>query len=711
MYQRLGTTLMLLIFYLSWEHYESFEHVDHCPETMCKCYPKAMLVNCTGSAVYYVPVFPAYTRTVIFTKTNFPKITGKFLFNLTLVQVERLHFIDTLTNMIDPDAFTNLTNMFTLEISRNGDIRQNVISNILQYSPRIQILSLKSNLWKTIRKDIFSEVHNSSIQTLSFSDNLIENIYGSYFSSLHFLRNLDLSNNLISNFNCTGFESTSISDINLENNAMRELPSFCGPTGQSTVKIKTLVFRQNYLHNLNEYSFQCLPFLRNLYLDKTSLVTLRNNTFTRLPKLEKLSMTSNGDHLRTIEGFAFNSSSLKKLYFGQNRYRFEKVSWLYGKLFHSLPNLLLLDLTGNFLPSDSQSLRELFTPLVKLEKLILQNTALKALPRNVFQQMPNLRSLILIGNYISGWNNDPEVFGNVTSLRSLYLDGNNIKVINKTPFQESFLNVLDEFCITDNPFSCTCDLMWFLDWMKSTKHTKIVNYPRRYTCRFPPEMNNVLLKNYNPTVETCSRLNFPLIRNICIAVFVPSAIILIAISLAYKFRFRLNYWLHILGIKRVGYKRIKDDRDYEYDAFVIYSNDNRDFIFDHMIPELEEKAGCRLCVHERDFEVGRFILDNITRKFEVSKNIILVLSRDFLNSEWCKFELVLTQSKTALEGPGVLTVILLEELDTAVLPSSVRAILDTVTYTEWSQENVRQSRIWAKVITALNTNGLSGEAH
>ncbi|XP_033742485.1 toll-like receptor 1 [Pecten maximus] len=344
----------------------------------------------------------------------------------------------------------------------------------------------------------------------------------------------------------------------------------------------------------------------------------------------------------------------------------------------------------------------MFTSLKKLQILILQNTFLKALPRNVFQQMTNLRYLVLIGNYISGWNDDPEVFGNFTSLRRLYLDGNNIKLINKTSFPERFLNSLERFCITNNPFSCTCDLKWFLDWIKSTKHTTIVNYPLRYTCRFPPEMNNVLLKDYNPTSEMCSNLDYPLVRNICIGIFVPSAIILIAVSMAYKFRFRLNYWLHILGIRRVGYKRIRDDADYQYDAFVIYSNDDRNFIFNHMVPELEEKSGCRLCIHERDFDVGHFILDNITTSFERSKNIILVLSRAFLNSEWCKFELALTQSRTAQEGPGMLTVILLEELNTVILPSSVRAILDTVTYTEWSVEKAGQSRVWAKVLTALN---------
>ncbi|XP_069129720.1 toll-like receptor 13 [Argopecten irradians] len=703
MTKSLGFLLMVVVSVHNVQRCE-LKSIVPCPITTCKCSPRSKLVNCTGPDIHYIPVLPIYAKNVFFTKTNFPNITQDFVFNLTLIYVEKLHFVDTLTQVIDPDAFIKLSRLSTLELSGNHQLQPDVIFPVLQLTPRIQAIKLTSNKWKTVPKDMFSRLQNSSMRDISLSSNAIEFIDGTYFSGLRHLKSLDLSNNILSDFNSSGLESTAIFYLNLDSNRFRNVPSFCGSDGNPTCRLSTLYYRQNDLYNLDESSFQCLQFLRTLHLDQTTIRTLRNNSFVKLPKLEQISLLHIGDHLNAIEAFAFNSSSLKTLHFTNNRYRFEKTPWLYSKLFSSLPNLLMLDLTGNFLPSDSRSLRKLLTPMKKLQNLILQNTALKGLPRNVFQQMPGLRHLVLIGNYISGWNDDPEVFGNVSSLRSLYLDGNNIKLINKTSFSENFLKSLDKFCITNNPFSCTCDLKWFLDWMKSSKHTTIVNYPKRYTCRFPPEMNNVLLKDYNPTTEMCLNVNYPLIRNICIAVFVPSTFILIAISVIYKFRFRLNYWLHILGIKRVGYTRIQDDAVYEYDAFVIYSNDNRDFIFGDMVPELEEKGGCRLCIHERDFEVGQYIMDNITKKFKLSKNIILVLSRAFLTSEWCKFELTLTQSKTAQEGPGVLTVILLEELDTTRLPSSVRAILDTVTYTEWSVDKAGQNKVWAKVLTALNTH-------
>nr|WBP49906.1 Toll-like receptor protein [Mimachlamys nobilis] len=702
MEQRLGMFSLLLLIYTYSVHCETWNHAAACPEKICRCSPGSKLVNCTGRDVQYIPALPPYTKTVVFTNTNFVNITGKLLFNLTLIPVKTLRFIDTLTQYIEPDSFVNLTELSTLEINKNIKLPQDCIQQVLLYIPKIQTLKLMSNQWTTIRENMFSELRNSSIRRIFLQNNVIKNINGRYFSGLRFLQSLYLSGNSLSQINFTGFESTAISMVDLANNYFNKIPRFCGPSGQLTGKYKTIKLQQNSIHDIEESSFPCLQFLRNLYLDRNPIRVIQRNTFAEIPKLEILSLTKIGDNLQTIEGYAFNSSTLKELYLLDNRYKFDRKLSLYKTVFASIPNLLQLELTGNFLPSGSNDLKDLFTNLNKLEKLVLQNTALKGLPRNVFQKIPNLRHLILIGNYISGWDDDPEVFGNITSLRSLYLDGNNIKLVNKTSFPVSFLDSLDKICLTNNPFTCTCDLKWFLDWMKSSKHTVIVNYPRRYVCRYPPQMNNVLLKDYNPTTEMCLQIDYPLIRNICIAVFVPTIIVLIIASLGYKFRFRISYWLHILGIKRVGYKRIESDIDYLYDAFVIYAAINREFVFDFMIPELEGKVGCRLCVHERDFEVGRFIVDNITTHFERSKNIILVLSKAFLNSEWCTFELTLTQSRTTIEGPGVLTVILLEELDTAMLPSSVRAILDTVTYTEWSQKKSDQSRIWAKVVTALN---------
>ncbi|XP_033744144.1 leucine-rich repeat-containing protein 4C-like [Pecten maximus] len=312
MNQYLGTLLFMLVFYQTCNQCETLYRIDQCPLITCKCSPKSKLVNCTGSDMKYIPVLPTYAQNVIFTKTNFPNITAEFLYNLTLIRVIRLHFVDTLTRIIDPDAFVKLTNLSTLEISGSYELKPDMISPILLLTPRIETVQLKSNHWETIPGDMFLGLHNSSIQSITLRDNVIESISGTYFSDLRFLKRLDLSNNQLLDLNLTGLESTSISYINLANNNFRKVPSFCGPTGQPTGKYKTLDFQKNYLQKLDGSSFQCLQVLQNLNLDRTSITVIRTNTFVKLPKLEKLSLTHIGDHLRSIQGFAFNSSSLKE---------------------------------------------------------------------------------------------------------------------------------------------------------------------------------------------------------------------------------------------------------------------------------------------------------------------------------------------------------------------------------------------------------------
>ena len=48
--------------------------------------------------------------------------------------------------------------------------------------------------------------------------------------------------------------------------------------------------------------------------------------------------------------------------------------------------------------------------------------------------------------------------------------------------------------------------------------------------------------------------------------------------------------------------------------------------------------GARLCLHHRDFAPGKTIFENIVYSLEMSKNCVIILSKDYAKSEWCRFE-------------------------------------------------------------------------
>lgn len=55
-------------------------------------------------------------------------------------------------------------------------------------------------------------------------------------------------------------------------------------------------------------------------------------------------------------------------------------------------------------------------------------------------------------------------------------------------------------------------------------------------------------------------------------------------------------------------KKCKSEIDeYSYDVFVSYSEQNRDWVLDHLLPNIEQRDGINVCLHERDFKVRNIL--------------------------------------------------------------------------------------------------------
>ncbi|XP_078689135.1 uncharacterized protein LOC144920680 [Branchiostoma floridae x Branchiostoma belcheri] len=80
-------------------------------------------------------------------------------------------------------------------------------------------------------------------------------------------------------------------------------------------------------------------------------------------------------------------------------------------------------------------------------------------------------------------------------------------------------------------------------------------------------------------------------------------------------------------------------RTFQFDAFV--SANQRDFPWvDEWVQQLESPPhNLKICVHHRDFNIGMSTAHNIDWAVENSSKILIVLSQNFLSSNWCKVEL------------------------------------------------------------------------
>jgi hypothetical protein len=77
-----------------------------------------------------------------------------------------------------------------------------------------------------------------------------------------------------------------------------------------------------------------------------------------------------------------------------------------------------------------------------------------------------------------------------------------------------------------------------------------------------------------------------------------------------------------------------------YDVFISYSSKDADWVRGTLLPALEE-AGLRVYIDFRDFEIGTPGLVNMERGVEGSRHTLVVLTPNWLSSEWTEFESLL----------------------------------------------------------------------
>ena len=69
----------------------------------------------------------------------------------------------------------------------------------------------------------------------------------------------------------------------------------------------------------------------------------------------------------------------------------------------------------------------------------------------------------------------------------------------------------------------------------------------------------------------------------------------------------------------------------------------------YLLPKLENQdTGLKFCVAQRDFLVGKTIIDNIMDTISKSRKTILLVDGTFMESEWCQEELLLSHHVSTL---------------------------------------------------------------
>ena len=82
---------------------------------------------------------------------------------------------------------------------------------------------------------------------------------------------------------------------------------------------------------------------------------------------------------------------------------------------------------------------------------------------------------------------------------------------------------------------------------------------------------------------------------------------------------------------------------YAYDIFISYSHKDSPWVTGELLPKLEQH-GFRVFIDFRDFQSGSFSVTEMERAVNSSKRVLLVLTDDYIKSDWGTFENVMGQT-------------------------------------------------------------------
>lgn len=318
--------------------------------------------------------------------------------------------------------------------------------------------------------------------------------------------------------------------------------------------------------------------------------------------------------------------------------------------FCGLHNLRVLKMAGNRFANNQ--LVDNFRNLTKLHFLDISNCQLQHISLSSLTNLHELRLLNISRNKLVGLH--PETYVHTPLLNTLDFHNNQLVALTEEDLKNlpASLKHLD---LSENLFDCSCDHLDFLRWTKNS--STLLQNVNNMVCSTPLDLKNVPVMGFD--LASCE------ISTTIVAVSVTLVLLLIIILiLVYKYYFYLYYTMVLfLG------NRSSDEKETVYDAFVIFSSKDQEWVKQELQQPLEEELPYfRLCLFYRDFIPGVSIITNIIKEgFQTSRKVIAVVSDHFLESRWCNFELEVAQSWQLVESKASLVLVVIEGVDKAAL--------------------------------------------
>lgn len=646
-------------------------------------------------------------------RDDFTSMEGSSLreLNLVLCQTDYIHF----------ESLAPLTNLTGIRLGENR-FNTTTISELITTSIALGIPLTLINLYavgfrKAPPKPLLKAIANSSITHLCMARNQFEVIQDNIFPLMPKLEYLDLREVLTLNITSKAFSSLpKLHTLLLSGNKLAYVPD--------GVLLEQLTYLDLSSNSGNSYfpsyfslgrkKFVKMKNLKYLNLSFNQINTLLRGTFVGLSKLRVLGLR-NATVYHIANGAFAPLKNLIVLNLKNNP--FAKNGPLRPEMFEGLENLEVL-LLGGCSISNISYYNNPFENLTSLIHLGLEDNHILNLSPDITDVLPHLQTIDISRNFLSPWQ-EPMFKDNV-NLTVIFAAHNKFSYLSKAMLQDfSNLSRLD---ISNNPFTCECSTFLPLgDWLRNSERTSILELIDKNPgyCVYPDQAGDETILEYFDSLQNGTRNCDPLYQSqlslLYILPFAALGIIMLAIgTLAYLYRWHIRYWMFLarINIHRYGKRKTKRKfhsyTNYQYDAFVSYSNEDRNFVI-RLVAMLENfEPFLKLCVYERDFQIGTVISETVLESVAQSRRTLLIISDSYARSQWCRWEVQIAENHRLFfendHGEYVddsLVMIRLGDVSDAHMTPTLKYLMKTRIYLQWDQDPKKQKAFWEKLRRTL----------
>ncbi|XP_055745498.1 toll-like receptor 13 [Salvelinus fontinalis] len=454
--------------------------------------------------------------------------------------------------------------------------------------------------------------------------------------------------------------------------------------------LEKLNLKYNRISTIDNFAFLGLQKLKVLNLGHNQLSEIKSFNLFDLHCLEYLNLEANP--LVHIEALSFaHLGSIQNVFLGDLNFPPESkielnLTFVFGSIPRGLTYLYIssgrrpmtLIIGGDGAPNPGLGLHTglaiMFHNLTRLETLMLLGCRIDYLEKDLSKDLQSLRELRLVIN-------------------------NELTIMEEFPEP---LKSLKYLLIQDLLLQCSCNNAWFDNWAKRNRQVQVM-------------LDSTLgMKEINCIDEhgTQNFLKYSQIHcsmDVGFILFVSNTLGLLLFMLVVLLHHLAGqYLLALFYITRGWLEEAvfrNNKRRYRYDAFVSYSGKDERWVVEELLSNMEQRGPpfLRLCLHSRDFQLGKDIVDNITDCLYSSRRTVCLVSRHYLRSNWCSLEMKLATDRLRVEQRDILILVFLEDISPHQLSAHHRLarLVKTRTYLDWPKEPEQYQDFWDRLWATL----------